>query len=124
MVTVKTLKEMYRKYELKYSGANVSAALTAVKPIMEASFQGASSVIFDAVERTRVLLNQLGIPSTQWGKYISFAEKLMKKTFSFSGATLALEASALKQEWITAHGADSAILDQIINLILGTTPPY
>lgn len=124
MVVVKTLSDMYRKYELKYSGTNVTAALTAVKPLMEAAYQGASSTIFNAVERTRVLLSQLGIPSTMWGKYIAFAEKLVKKTFNFKDATLALEASALKQEWIAAHKASAQVLDQIINLIIGTAPPY
>lgn len=124
MPIVKNLRDMYRKYEAKYSGANVTAVLTVVKPLMEAAYQGATIVMYDVVERTRVLLSNLGIPSTQWGKYISFAEKLAKKTFSFTGATLIVEATALKNEWVTAHGADPRILDDIINLIVGVTPPY
>lgn len=124
MPIVKSISDMYAKYSVKYDGTNVTTVLTAIKELMDHSFQGGATPIFNIVERTRSLLDSLGIPSTLWGIYISFAEVLQKKAFSFSGETLVLEASALKEEWITAHGADSDVLDQIINLIIGAKPPY
>lgn len=124
MPIVKSVSDMLEKYSSKYDGANVTTVITAIKTLMDSAYQGGATPIFNVVERVRSLLDSLGVPSTMWGLYISFAERLQAKAFSFSGETLAVEASALKQEWVTAHGADGTILDQVANLILGATPPY
>lgn len=124
MPIVKRVADMYEKYNLKYDGANVTTVLTAIKALMDANFQAGATPIFNVVERVRALLDSEGIPATLWGVYISFAERLQSKAFSFSGNTLAKEAAALKQEWVTAHGADPNIIDKIVNLVLGVAPPY
>lgn len=124
MAVVRGYKDMYEKYTAKYSGANVTSALTAVKPLMEAIYEVATTTIYDIVERTRSVLTSKGVPSTLWSVYLSFAQKLAAKTFSFGGVTLAKEAAALKAEWITAHGADSSIIDELIELITGEAPGY
>jgi len=124
MPIVKRASDMLAKYRAKYSGENVTAALNAVKPIMEARYEAGASVIYDIVERTRALLNSLGVPSTLWGVYLSFAQSLARRAFSFSDATLAKEAAALKAQWVTGYGADASIIDQIINLVIGTAPAY
>jgi len=91
---------------------------------MEARYEAGASVMYDVVERVRGLLDSLGVPAPLHGVYYAFAQKLASKTFSFSTATLQNYASALKTEWVTAHGADPSILDKIINIVLGAVPPY
>jgi hypothetical protein len=44
--------------------------------------------------------------------------------FSHTGATLNKEIVGLKNMWVTAYGADAAILDMIVTAILGAVPPY
>lgn len=124
MPIVKNLKEMLEKYQIKYDQTSYTAAITAVKTYMEGAYQAGHAIIYDAVERARGILDALGIPSTQWGIYLSFAQALASKTFSFSTKTLELEAAALKAEWVTAHEADPDVLDEIIEAVIGTVPAY
>jgi len=118
------LVEQFEKYRTKYSGDNVRLALTAVADLMGIAYQAGSSGIYDIVERVRGLLDSEGVPSPLWAKYLSFAQRLLSKSYSYGGKTLLAEAAALKQEWVTAFKADPAILDAIVNLVTGVTPPY
>lgn len=117
-------RDMFEKYPLKYDGENVTTKLTAVKPLMELRYEAASSVIDTAVEAARSILSAKGVPTGQWAIYIAFAEILASKTLKHKGATLDAEASGLKQYFVTAHGADPAILDEIITAIIGAVPAY
>ena len=47
MPIVKRFQDMQTKYYLKYDGDNVTAALTAVKELMDARYEGAQSVIYN-----------------------------------------------------------------------------
>lgn len=124
MPIVKLLGDMLEKYEAKYSGDNVKTVITAIKTLMDSKYEASIAVIYDVVERARGVLDAEGVPATLWGVYLSFAQKLAKRTFSQKTAALQREAAALKAEWVTAHGADPDVLDKIINVIIGTVPPY
>lgn len=124
MPIVKLLGDMLDKYAVKYSGENVKTVLEAIKTLMDSKYEASIAVIYDVVERARGVLDAEGVPSIFWGVYLSFAQRLAKRTFSLKTAALQKEASALKAEWVTAHGADPDILDKIINVIIGTVPPY
>ena len=124
MPIVKRLVDMHRKYELKYDGTNVTNRLTAVKDLMDVRYESAQSVIYEVVETTRNILSSEGVPTGLWATYISFAEQLARLTFSHSGLTLQKEASGLKNYYITAYKADPAILDRILEAVLGSVPPY
>ncbi len=124
MARVRSLKDMKKKYELKYDGTNVTTAITAVKDIMESRYEGAVSTIYNVVETVRNILSEEGVPSGLWAPYIAFGEELAKETFSHSGLTLQKIASGLKNQYITIHGCDPNVLDRIIEAIIGTVPPY
>jgi len=124
MPIVKRLDDMHKKFELKYDGTNVTNRLNAVKDIMDSRYEAASSVIYNVVETVRDILSEEGVPSGLWAMYISFAEKIAKLTFSHKGLTLQKEVSAEKQHYITAFGADPALLDRIIEAVIGIVPPY
>jgi len=120
----KVTAQMYRKYNAKYDGTNVTNAITAVKDIMDMRYQSAISVTFDVVDRVKALLAEKGVPPTQYAVYLSFALALASKTYSHSGNSLAIMASALKAQWKEEHGADPAILDAIIQEVTGLVAPY
>jgi len=124
MPQVRSFYEMDRKYKVKYEPDNVRVKLTAVKDIMVARYEAATSVIYNAVEVARDILSTEGVPTGQWAPYIAFAEILAKLTFSHKGATLNKEVAGLKAAYTTMHGCESNILDQIIQGILGTIPAY
>jgi len=111
-------------YEIKYDGANVTTVLTAIKPSMDARYQDTVTVVRNAIETTRRILNEEGLPTKEWAKYLSFAARIAKLTFSFSGNTLLKEIAGEKALWIYEKKADPAILDKIIESIVGVTVPY
>jgi len=124
MPIVKRLDDMHKKYDLKYDGTNVTNRLNAVKDLMDGRYEAASSVIYNVVETVRDILSDEGVPSGLWAMYISFAERIAKLSFSHKGLTLEKEVSAEKQYFITAYKADPAILDRIIEAVIGMVPPY
>jgi len=111
-------------YNIKYDGANVTAVLTAIKPSMDARYQDGVTVTRMAVETARRILNENGVPTKDWAKYVSFAQAIASLTFSFSGDTLLKEVSAKKAYWVYDKGADPTILDKIIQGVIGVTVPY
>ncbi|MCD6487802.1 MAG: hypothetical protein J7K21_01070 [Desulfurococcales archaeon] len=124
MPIVKRLSDMHKKYELKYDGTNVTTRLTSVKDLMDSRYEAAMSTIYDVVERVRDVLAEEGVPSGLWAKYLSFAQRIAKLTFSHKGLTLQNEISAEKSYFVTAYKADPAILDRIIEVVIGVVPPY
>lgn len=124
MPGVRRFREMHEKYVLKYDGTNVTNRLTAVKEIMDARYEAASSTIVNIIETVRGILEDNGVPAGFHGPYYGFAQELVKATFSHSGATLDLWIAGKKQYYITAHGLDPAILDKIVLAVLGAIPPY
>jgi hypothetical protein len=124
MPIVKRFLDANKKYQTKYSGANVTTALTAIKPIMDARYEAAASVIYNAQEIARRVLSANGVPPGLWAPYIAFAEQIAKFQFSHGGLTLQKVLSGLKSQYVTAHDCDPIILDAIIQEMTGLTPPY
>jgi len=124
MARPRTFGIRVQDYEIKYDGANVTTVLTAIKPSMDARYQDGVTIVRNAIENTRRLLNDLGVPTKDWAKYLSFASRIAKLTFSFSGATLLKEIAGEKADWVYEKKADPSILDQIVELIVGVTVPY
>jgi len=119
------ISDRYAKYALKYPDATtMTGRLTAVKEIMDLRYQAGSSVIYNAVEATRNILESKGVPTGLHGAYYAFAQELVQETFSHSGAVLNAIISGLKQKYVTAHGLDAKILDEIVKTVVGVLPPY
>ena len=124
MPGVRRFREMREKYVLKYDGDNVTARITAVKDIMDARYESASSPVVNVVETVRSILETNGVPAGLHGPYYAFAQELARLMFSHSGATLDFLVAGKKSYYITAHGLDATILDKIILAVLGAVPPY
>jgi len=120
-----SLVERYTKYNVKYPDATtMTARLTAVQTIMQTRYQAGQSPVYNAVEATRNILETHGVPAGLHGVYYAFAQELARNAMSHSGATLSKIVSGLKQKYVTAHNADPAILDAIVNVVIGGLPPY
>jgi len=120
----RTFADRLNKYSGKYAGANVTTVLTAIKSSMDARYENAVTVTRQAVETARGILSDLGVPTKDWAKYISFVQAIASLTFSFSGLTLQKEVSSLKAEWVYEKNADPSVLDRLIEAIIGITVPY
>jgi len=124
MAGVRRFGDMLQKYTAKYSGTNVTTALTAVKEIMDSRFEAAVSPITSVLETVRSILESNGVPAGFHGLYYAFAQELVRLTFSHSDETLNLLISGKKAYYSTALGADTTILDKIVLAVLGSVPPY
>jgi len=124
MPIVKRFQDMKAKYEKKYDGANVTTRLTAVKTLMDSRYEGAVSSIYNIVETVRDILSSEGVPTGQWAPYLAFGQILGKLMYSHSNVTLQKEVSGVKSYFVTAHKCDPAILDKIIEAVIGAVPPY
>mgnify|MGYP000568941414 CR=1 FL=1 len=119
------ISDRVRKYTIKYPDAEtMTARLNAVKEIMDLRYQAGSSVIYNAVEATRNILETKGVPTGLHGAYYAFAQEIVQESFSHSGATLNTVISGLKQKYVTAHNLDPTILDEIVKVVIGVLPPY
>jgi len=124
MPRVRNVADMIEKYTAKYDGANVTARLTAVKPLMDLRYEAASSPVVNNVEIVRNILESAGVPTGTHGIYYAFGQLVAKAAFSHSGLTLQKVVAGLKKYFVTAHGADPTILDSIIAELTGVTPAY
>ena len=116
--------DQFNKYKLKYSGANVTTALTAIKDsVMIPRFQVATQLIVQDREKVRQILEENGVLPGLQGIYYAFGFALSSAKFSHTGATLQTVASALKARF-AGMGADPAILDSIAAALTGYTPYY
>ncbi|MEO2151437.1 MAG: hypothetical protein ABGW50_02115 [Thermococcus sp.] len=120
----RSFRDMVEKYTAKFDPATIATRFNEVKDIALARYEDAMSVIANVQDEVRNILNEEGVPPALWGPYIAFAEQLAKKSFSFSGAALQKVASGLKAYFVTAHHLDPAILDRIIELVVGEVPTY
>jgi hypothetical protein len=125
MPFVRKIADRLEKYEIKYPDATtMTARITAVKSLMDLRYQAASSPIVNVVDIVRGIIESEGVPTGLHALYYAFGQILAKLMFSHTGATLNKEIVGLKQMWVTAYGADAAILDRIVTAILGAVPPY
>ena len=118
MPIVKTLADRTEKFRAKTAPDRVGGRYGAVKEIAGKRYIEGAGVITAVRERVRDILEREGVPAGQHGVYFAFAFKLASKALSHAGPTLEKIATGLKQ-WYIAKGCDPAILDKIINLILG-----
>jgi len=120
----RTFGDMYRKWKAKFDPDTIAARFEQVKDIAAERYEYAVSYIATVVDNVKALLNNLDVPPAQQGPYIALAQRLVKYSFKHGGATLQRLASGLKSEFVTAYGLDPTIVDKVIELVLGSTPPY
>lgn len=119
MPFVRTLKDRVEKFSAKMVADVVRARFEQVQAIASARVAEGMGPVVTIRELTRKVIEEAGVPDGDHAIYYAFAFKAASKAFSHSGPTLQKELEGLKAYFVTAHGADPAILDRIIRLILG-----
>ena len=117
MPVPRTLSDRVKKYVAKYSPDVVKARLQQVQGIAEDRFIDATPWIVTIREATRNILQSAGIPAGLHAVYYSFAMRLASKAMKHTGETLDQIISGMTDKWVTAYGADPAVLEQIANLV-------
>jgi len=119
MPYVRTLRDRVQKFSIKVVGDIVRDRFAQVEGIAKGRIAEGSAPVVAVRELVRKILEEEGIPTGYHAVYYSFALKAVSKALSHSGPTLVKEIEGLKAMWVTAHGADPAILDKIAKLIVG-----
>ncbi len=118
MPLVKTLSDRIQKFSAKTAPDRVGARYGAVKDLAVNRYIDNMADFTAVRERARGILESEGVPAGFHGVYYAFIFKLMKAAQSHSGATLRKVVEGLKQVY-TAKGADPAVLDKLVGLVLG-----
>jgi len=116
--------DRFKKYSAKYVPETVSARFTQVKDVaLERAQEGL--ILFEAVQSiVRPVLDKYGIAGPDRGKYIGFANKVLRHLLRAKGESAKRIASGLKSYYVEAYNADPSVLDEIITLVAGWVVPY
>ncbi|MEM1697685.1 MAG: hypothetical protein QXG48_03445 [Thermofilaceae archaeon] len=124
MPFVRGLKDIVAKYQVKYDGEIVTARWTQLGDLPFIRYQAGSAPIYNAVETARIVLADLGVPIGLHGPYFAFTQELAKLMFSHRGVALQKAIGGLKAKYKIAFGLSEEVLDSIVEMILGSVPPY
>ena len=119
MPYVRTLRDRVEKFTAKVVADTVRDRFSQVESIAKSRVAEGMGPMVSIRELVRGILEAEGVPVGQHAVYYSFAFKIASKAFSHSGPALEKEVEGWKAYWVTANGADPAVLDKIIKLILG-----
>ena len=116
--------DRFKKYEKKFVPDTVGARFGQVAEVAKERAQMGLIEWASVQDLIRGILNKYGIAGPDRGKYIGFANKLLKHMLRHGGESAKKVAEGLKAYYVTAYGADPAILDEIINVVTGWVVPY
>ena len=124
MPLYRTGQARFAKWRSKYDPATVSARFTQVAAVAEARAQEGLTTYASVQELVRGILDKYGVNGPDRAKYLGFANKLLNHSLRAKGDATIKLAQGIKQFYVTAFGADPAILDEIIQVVTGWVAPY
>jgi len=116
----RTYQKRVSNYDASVIPDNVRAKFDARKQLMVEGQQEAQSRITEMEEKVRQILDNYGVIANFRVLYLNYARALFRASGHQSGLALRLIASAEKQKFV-AYGLDPTILDEITNVVIGTT---
>ena len=117
MPVPRSLSDRVKKYTAKYNPDTIKTRLTQVQQIAEDRLLDALPWVVTIREATRNILESTGVPAGLHAVYYSFAMRAASKAMQHTGETLDQILNGMMDRWVTAFGADPAILEQIANLV-------
>jgi len=114
----------FGKWRRKYDPATISARFTQVADIAADRAQEGLLKYASMQDLVRPILDKYGITGTDRAKYLGFANKLLKHVARAAGEAGTAYAAGLKSFYVTSLKADPAILDEIIQVVVGYVMPY
>jgi len=124
MPTYKTGQARFEKYSAKYDPTTIGTRFGQVADVAKRRAQAGLMAWASMQELVRPILDKYGVNGPDRAKYLGFANKLLKHIGRATGESAVAVASGLKSFYVTAFGADPAILDEIIQVVAGWVPPY
>jgi hypothetical protein len=124
MTLYRTGVQRYSKYKAKYVPDVIGNRFAEVQNVaLERAQEGL--IMFSAMQDlVRPILDKYGVSAVDRAKYIAFANKVMRLALRHKGEALKVAVQGVKADWIIRFKADPTILDEIINVVAGTTIPY
>ena len=119
MPYVRTLRDRVEKFSAKMVSDVVRDRFSQVQSIASLRVAEGMSPVVSVRELVRKVIESEGVPTGDHAIYYAFAFMAVSKAFSHSGPTLEKELEGLKAYFVTANGADPAILDKILRIIIG-----
>jgi hypothetical protein len=124
MTLYRTGQWRFAKYSAKYDPTTIGTRFAQVKDVALARAQEGILLYASVQDLVRPILDKYGVTGTDRAKYIGFANKLLAHVLRAPSQSGAKYASGLKSFYVTALGADPAILDEIIQVVAGWVAPY
>jgi len=116
--------DRYSKWSAKFVPETVAARFTQVREV--ALERGQLGLLYFGTvdDLVRPVLDKRGITGPARALYLAFAKKLARHLVRHRGDAASKIAAGLKAEWVTAFGADPAIIDEIIGVVGAGVAPY
>jgi hypothetical protein len=124
MAIYKTGQDRFAKWKAKYDPATVSARFTQVSTVASDRAQEGLTLFASVDDLVRPILDKYGVTSTDRAKYLGFAKKLLKHVGRAKDSAAIAMANGVKAFYVTGMKADPAILDEIIQVVVGWAIPY
>jgi len=124
MPIYKSGQARFEKYSAKYDPTTIGTRFGQVADVAKRRAQAGLLNWAAMQELVRPILDANGVNGPDRAKYLGFANKLLKHIGRATGDAAVAVASGLKSLYVTAYGADPAILDEIIQVVAGWVPPY
>jgi len=116
--------DMYRKLEAKWNPTLIGTRFGDVKGVALERAQEGLNMVATVRELVRPILDNYGIGGGTRATYLAFATALMRHALRQKGPAAVAYASGLKAYYATAFKLDPAVLDDIIQVIIGWAAPY
>ena len=102
-----------RKFNAKYTAANLTRDLTAKNAFMLSRFAAQAPLVATMESSVKQVCDGAGVPTIEYPFYLSFGRELYSLTRrEISGESAAIEAALLIAKW-TARGLTAAVLQGI-----------
>jgi hypothetical protein len=124
MPLYRTGGDRFQKYQKKYNPTVIGQRFTDVQEVALARAQEGLIVMATIDQLVGPVLDQYGITGPGRALYLAFAKKLARHMLRHKGEAGKKLAQGLKSYWVTAFGADPAVLDEIINIVAGWVAAY
>ncbi len=108
-----TITTRIRKYNAKYSAANLTRDLAVKLPDMTTRYSAATTAGVAMETQVKQVLDGAGVPTIQYPFYLCFGRELWAlQRREVSGESLAIEAAVLIAKWV-ARGLTESVLVSI-----------
>jgi hypothetical protein len=124
MPLYKTGQERFAKWKAKYDPATISARFTQVAAVASDRAQEGLQHFASVDDLVRPILDKYGVTGTDRAKYLGFAKKLLKHVGRAKGDAAIAMAQGIKAFYVTGMKADPAVLDEIVQVVIGWAAPY